>query len=445
MLRQFFTRTPFKLSIARQESEAARDGDKLDYLPFGVKTLKVLAEGDYRGKVRVSPQRHSAVDGETLAHEDGDGSPQFVVSWGGGHEEHYELDYPKKRIVHFLVRHVGDAVDDLPLTIVARPEDSDEPLDALTVELTYPTFRGERWLVGDLVKPGWQEASPGLLGASDIFLEGQYAPDYISRWWPGNRVTYDAYGPAPPRLRLHYRRQVTDHDDSGDLAVWAQSPGGDEVELATIQGSIPYPLYDMQQVVPELYRFGPQTWALRVWFFWLDKEISLQDLKGYGTRSEEEVEQAWQGVVPKAEGGLAEKGWAERHEIPDAERVDIVFNHDLQTLFAATDLHWREMWGRFEKPDEPLPIRIMNTKPAKLLTEWRELKKAAEGWGNILLSKVLPRNQMSPPHNPQLEVVRELAGAGKLAADPLALESHTPALYNVAMAVRFTSTDVTDG
>lgn len=445
MLKQLFTKTPFKLSIAREGNEVARKGDKLDYLPFGVKTLKIVAEGDYRGKVYVSPKRHSLVDGEMFAHEDGGGAPQFVVSWGGGHEDHYELDYPKKRIVHFLVHHVGDTLDDRPLTIVACPEDSDEPLAALTVKLTYPTFMGEPWPASDLVKPTWQEISPGLLGASDIVLEGQYAPDYISRWWPGNRVTYDAYGLAPPRLRLHYRRQVGGDDDSGDLTVWAQSPGGSEVKLATIQGRIPYPLYDMQQVVPELYRFGPQTWALRVWFFWLDKEISLQDLKGYGTRTEEEAGQAWKGVVAQAEGGLAQEGWAERHEIPDAERVDMVFSHALQPLFAATDLHWREMWGRFEEPDKPLIIQIMNTQPAKLLKDWKELKKVAEGWGKILLSKVLPHNQMNPPYNPQLEVVGELAGAGKLGADPFALESHTPTILNVRMAVRFTSTDVTDG
>jgi hypothetical protein len=443
LIKELFGKTPLSLSIVREGNEAAREENKLDYLPFGAKTLKVAVEGDYRGKLRLSPKRSSPVEGEKFAHEDEGVPPQFAVSWGGGHEV-YELDYPGKRVVHFLVHHIGDALDDRLLTIQARPEDSDEVIASLPVMLTYPTFTGERWPSEDLVKPIWQEVSPGLLGTSDIVLVGRYAPDYISRWWPGNRIIYDAYGSRPPLIRLRYRRLAD--GDGGDLSVHAAgSPGGKEVALATIQGRIPYPLYDMQQVLPELYRFGPQTWALRVWFFWLDKEISLDDLSRYGTRTSDEIQHAWQELTSKAEGGLADQSWQESHEIPDAERVDIVFSRDLQPLFAATDLHWREMWGRYEDPGQSLSVRIMNTRPAALAKDWQELGKVVDGWGKVLLSQVLPRNRMSPPYNPQVEVVRELAGQGKLRADPVAMESHTPALMNVAVQVRFTSTDVTDG
>lgn len=445
MFRQLFTKTPLTLSIARQGNEVEREGNKLDYLPFGVKTLKVVVEGDYKGELRLSPKRPSPVDGEKFAHEDEGTPPQFVVSWGGGYEDYYLLDYPKKRFVYFLVHHIGtsDTLGDRLLTIEARPEGSDEVIASLPVTLTYPTFQGIPWPVEDLVKPAWQEVNTGPSGASDILLTGRYTPDYISRWWPRNRITYETYGSPPPQLRLRYRRQV--EDDSGDLTVYAASLDGQEVKLATIQGRIPYPLYDMQQVVPELYRFGPQTWALRVWFFWLDKNISLADLNRYGTRTQDETQQAWQGIIAKTEGGLADKSWQDLHEIPDAERVDIVFSHDLQPLFAATDLHWREMWGRYEKPGEPIQVRIMNTRPAALLQDRQEAWKVAEGWGKILLTKVLPRNQMSPPYNPHSEVVQELAGRGKLAADPIAMESHAPAFLNVSMQVRFTSTDVTEG
>ncbi len=53
--------------------------------------------------------------GEKLAHED-EGcsyeSPQFVVSWGGGHEDHYELDCPSKHLD--LVQQIcRDALDHL--------------------------------------------------------------------------------------------------------------------------------------------------------------------------------------------------------------------------------------------------------------------------------------------------------------------------------------------
>jgi hypothetical protein len=444
VFKQLFGKSPLSLSIVPEGSEAAREDNKFDYLPFGVKTLKVAVAGDYRGKLHLSPARLSPVAGEKFAHEDGDGPPQFVVSWGGGHEDYYELDYPKRRMVHFLVHHVGQAFDDRPLTIQIRPEGSHDILAQLTVILTYPTIQDDPWPSEELVRPTWQEVTPGPAGESDIVLAGRYAPDYISRWWPRNWVIYDAYGAPPPLIRVRYRRLAT--GDSGDLAVYATgAPGGHEVLLATIQGRLPYPLYDMQQVVPELFRFGPQTWALRVWFFWLDKEISLEDLSRYGTRTAGEIQHAWQGLRSKAEGGLADQSWQEAHEIPDAERVDIVFDQKFQTLFAATDLHWREMWGRHEQPDTPVVVQIMNTRPAALAQDWQELYKVVDGWGKVILSQLLPRNRMSPPYNPQLEVVRELTGQGQLAADPLVMDSHTPAIMNVVAQVRFTSTDVTEG
>ena len=131
---------PFKLTIARESGEAERGGNELDYLPFGVKTLKVEVEGDRRGKLRLRPTRLSAVPGEKLAHEDEGEPPQFVVSWGGGHEDCYELDYPDRRLAHFLVHHVGDNVGDHLLTIEARDEAGWQT--SLSVTLTHPPTMG---------------------------------------------------------------------------------------------------------------------------------------------------------------------------------------------------------------------------------------------------------------------------------------------------------------
>jgi hypothetical protein len=430
-------RIPLSLSIAREPDEKQRVGNKLDYLPFGVKTLKVQVAGDYRGKLRLAPLRRSPVVGETFAHEDQSETPQFVVSWGGGQEGYYELKYPKKRIVHFLVRHIGDALDDRLLTIVATKEDGDQI--TLPVNLTCPTMKGKPCSMGTLIKPTWQEVIQGPNGESDIRLIGHVAPDYISRWWPHNRVKHVDDGERPPRLRVRYRRLAD--GDSGSLAVYAtDAPGGDEVLLARIQGCIPYPLYDMQQVVPELYRFDARTWALRIWFFWLYKVISYEDLSQYGTRSKEERQHSWQALRSEKEGGLAKRSWQEGLEIPDAERVDIVFSNDLEPLYAATDLHWREMWGRNKQPSTPIVVRIMNTRAAALAKDWRELRKALEGWGTVIVSL-----GQEGKYNPQPEVALDLAGKGKLAASPLATQSNTPAIMSIVTQPRFTSTDVRDG
>jgi hypothetical protein len=430
----------FELIVARESDEAERGGNELDYLPFGVKTLKVEVKGDYKGKLRLHPRRMSSVPGEKLAHEDGGEPPQFVVSCGGGHEDYYELDYPQKRLVHFLVHHVGEGVSDHLLTIEAADKTGQQA--SLPVVLTYPRTGGVPWPKDQLVKPEWHEVHGGLDGACNIELGGDYAPRYIPRWWPKNRIVY-SYDKKPPQVRLHYRRLVD--ENNGDLAVYVSRPGnGEEALLAEIRGSIGYPLYDVRQVVPELYRFGPQTWALRVWFFWLDKEISRQDLGRYWPRKDDELEKAWRGIAAKAEGGLAERGWHELHEIPDAERVDIVFSDGLQPLYAATDLHWRELWGKYEpqNPGDPVQVQIMNTQAKELAKNWQELWKVVDGWGKIILSR-LAKNK--PPYKPHLEVMAELEGKGLLAADAIKMESHSPTFFNIAVQRHLTSTDVTDG
>jgi hypothetical protein len=123
--------------------------------------------------------------------------------------------------------------------------------------------------------------------------------------------------------------------------------------------------------------------------------------------------------------------------------VDIVFDDDLQPLYAATDLHWREMWGQFEpkSPGDPVQVQVMNTRAQKLARNWQELGKVVQGWGQIILNR-FAKNE--PPYVPSLEVMAELRGEGLLAADPIGMESHTPALFNVKIQRHLTSTDVRD-
>jgi hypothetical protein len=431
---------PFELAIASDGGEARRKGSRLDYAPYGVKTLKVEVQGESAGKVRLHPRRLSSVPGEKLAHEDEGDPPQFAVSWGGGHEDHYELDYPQNRLVHFLVHHVGDSSEDNLLTIEAEDESGQQA--SLPVTLTFPRSGGAPWPSEQLVAADWCEVRRGLDGACDIKLLGTFTPRYNSRWWPQNRVVY-TYDKMPPRVRLHYRRLA--EGSNGDLTVYASQAGNEEETLlAQVSGSIGYPLYDMRQVVPELYRFGPQTWALRIWFFWLDKEISLQDLGRHWQREDDELERAWRGIASRTEGGLAERSWHELHEIPDAERVDIVFSDDMQPLYAATDLHWREMWGQHEPKSigDPVRVQVMNTRAQELAKNWQELGQVAQGWGQIILNRFAGNR---PPYVPYHEVMAELRGEGLLAADPIGMESHTPAFFNVRMQRHLTSTDVREG
>ena len=430
---------PFRVILVDEDDELPREGHKLDYLPFGVRTLKLKVEGDSQGKLRLRPARLSSVPGKAFGHEDEGVPPQFVVSWGGGYEDHCELDYPRKSVVHFLVHHVGDGTGDHLLTVEATDESGCKA--CLPVTLTYPRSGGLPWPVDQLSRPTWQEVSGGLGGACTVELRGALTPRYMSRWWPQNRIVY-TYDKQPPRLRLSYRRLVDQHH--GDLAVYASRPNdAQEISLAELRGSIGYPLYDMRQVLPQLFRFGPRTWLLRVWFFWLDLEISRQDLAAYWHREADELEQAWRGITSKKDGGVAEGNWRQLHEIPDAERVDIVFDDSLQPLYAATDLHWRELWGQYapQGGGEPVLVQVMNTRAKELATNWQELGKAVQGWSQIILNRFAKND---PPYSPHQEVMAELRGEGVLAADPIGMESHTPLFFNVRIQRHLTSTDVRD-
>jgi hypothetical protein len=429
----------FRLMLVHEGDERPREDGALDYLPFGVRTVKLAVEGECRGKVRLRPVRLSSVPGETFGHEDEGDPPQFVVSWGGGYEDHCELDYPRKRVVHFLLHHVGEGTGDHRLTVEAGDESGSRA--HLPLNLTYPRSGGVPWPAEQLVRPVWHEVSPGLSGACTIELQGDLAPRYLSRWWPHNRVVY-AYDKPPPRLRLAYRRLVD--AAHGDLTVYASRSGdAPEVRLAELRGSIGYPLYDLRQVLPQLFRFGPHTWVLRVWFFWLDLDISRQDLARYWPRDAVELEQAWRGITAKKDGGTAEANWRQRHEIPDAERVDIVFDDNLQPLYAATDMHWREMWGQVapRAGGDPVRVQVMNTRAKEMAANWRELGKAVDGWSQIILSRFAHNH---PPYAPHGEVMAELRGEGVLGADPIGMESHSPAFFNVKIQRHLTSTDVRD-
>ena len=48
---------PFDLAIVDESGQAGREGNRLDYLPFGVKTVKVQVTGAYAGKLRLHPRR----------------------------------------------------------------------------------------------------------------------------------------------------------------------------------------------------------------------------------------------------------------------------------------------------------------------------------------------------------------------------------------------------
>jgi hypothetical protein len=485
-----------KLAIAKEGDELKWKSDRIDYLPFGVKTLKVEVSGDYNGPLYLVPERRSSDRDEQFGYEDreqsdysGEGTPQFIVSWGGGQEGSWKGDYPQNKLAHFLLHHKLDSkLGDYTLTIQAfdakppsselsQPDDitviiqshaalsqpHDNPpssknlLAELQVTLTCPRDGDDLYPTEYLGRPEWKLAKSGLDGCSDIYLHGRYTPRYVSRWWPHNRVVY--YTEQSPLVQLHFQRQV--EDSRGAIAIYVTPVSGEnKVLLAEIQGQLEYPLYDMRQVSAELYYFGSKTWALRVWFFWLDLKLSREDLGRYGNLSPKELEVALSGV-----NGEALRPRREAHEIPDAERIDIVFDEHARPLYAATDLHYREMWGEFGS--QPKIAKILNTVFAA--AQPRGLKSsdgghieamilntaipdlpspcdAKSGLEELLVIAKAMHNNMDRPFKPHEEVLRNLNKQTLLLSRPFVqTQSHCPAFQNVIMQSRLTSTDVREG
>jgi hypothetical protein len=433
-----------KLAIAKEDDDTKWTSDRIDYLPFGVKTLKVVLSGDYAGPVYLAPKRRSTVPGEQFAYED-EGTPQFVISWGGGKEDYCEVDYPQNRFAYFLVHHqLNSNPGNYVLTIQARDAKTPDAklLDELQVTLTYPRTEVEPYPLKDLIRPEWIVERKGLSGSSNILLGGSYAPEYIPRWWPHNRVNYSSE--EPPSVRVHFQRQK--ESSQGALEIFTTPVKSvNEVLLAEIQGRLDYPLYDMRQVLPELYHFGPHAWVLRLWYFWLDLDLSREDLSRYGCLAAADVEVAWKGVNPQGTEVILQRAWRNAHEVPDAERIDILFDDQARPLYAATDLHWREMWGDVCSHGEPIKAKILNTVVLDTDKHWpQDAKQVFEEWW-LAITGMLANNHREPPYKPYKEVRCVLEGKVPLAANVLMNQTHTPAFLNVNLQTRFTSSDVREG
>jgi hypothetical protein len=173
-------------------------------------------------------------------------------------------------------------------------------------------------------------------------------------------------------------------------------------------------ILDLGDISYELFHFDQWHVALRIWFFWLDKNVGKSFFVG-------------------------------RHEVPDAERFDLLIRRqDGATTLACPDLHWRETWGRVVR-GEPLLATL------GLSTETK-IKLAKEGLGKVW--QVWQRKEESDhkrPYNP-LPYIERMAttlgeeGVGEVRAK--GTEAHLPALQNVETTdepgrpPRMTSSDV---
>jgi hypothetical protein len=166
-------------------------------------------------------------------------------------------------------------------------------------------------------------------------------------------------------------------------------------------------------------------WALRLWFFWLDKGVARR---------------------PQTQGKTVEERriierWSLEQEIPDAERVDLVFDKDFNLVYLCTDLHWHEMWAPYENQGQVLQVSIAAAKKleviirgaagVKIIAQSEAQKRLPDPDRQVIPSDIVLQRLRNPHQAPQEE--------GSIT------HKHTPYFHEVEFDAELTSSDVLKG
>jgi hypothetical protein len=381
-------------SVVFNLEEKAQDGGEWDYRPGGTRTIKLeiktaVDQKPLRLRWRDAKRQDDLVCAFVGPHDD------FVISWGGGHEPDppvrtqdrwgaFEEVVPvlakdEPNFTYFNITHVsaGDLPASVPLVLEAYPDGGGDAVSALSIRLVKPAAlpaqvmqiaaaeTGQRWLV----------------------TAGDSLPEYECRWWSSRTVTYAAVS-APPLTIVREKNEL--------LVQW------EGTIVARILDQTKPPVLDRANDVKfDLFHFdalGVDYVALRIWFFWLDKNVKSFAIGGVG-----------------------------RHEIPDAERFDLLLRPgDGLVTLACTDLHWREMWGQTTQP----PLQ------ATVGLNWKQKTDLGEEKLGELFHKAGKDGRRD--YNP-LEYIQflahDLAGTAETTVRAKGSAAHVPSLSNVQQVV----------
>lgn len=397
-----------ELSFAVQEGKHA--AASAVYLPYGTRTLRfaVTNATERPLKLWLRPKRTPSTYPDTLIHGYCDEDDDFWVHWAGGMEigaavrtreksplqdrslkvwevKPMEVEPGDTHPVFLNVTHRGGSLGRRTLTLRAITERGslESPLDStLAVRLELPQAVGGE-AVDDPVRGVWSDDGTHLV------FKGSQLPDYVSRWWQEEPIIYRPAGEVPDQLGL----QLVD----GRLTLTLDTGAG-PVTLANVTDNdwrADQQLDLLRPIIPECFHFCDQRYyVVRLWFFWLDKSI------GTG------------------------------HEVPDAERVDILFDRYLDpepVPALGTDFHYQETWGRLRAGHRSGDVRLgvaLNSLSSLAATQ---------------LSHFLWKSRTA---NPARVVAEQLCGVVSWQTGP---QAHVPLLANVNWLRHITSGDVREG
>lgn len=396
--------------------ELASPAQSALYLPHGTRTLRlsVTNHTDQPRKLWLQPVRTPGDYPTHLIHGHGDEDDDLWIHWAGGDEIGAcvktrekspledrslkfwevipeEVEAGETRPVFVNVSHHAGDVRPRSLTLRAVTEEEGQvralEKSALKIHLEVPSVAGTP--VQDPVCGVWDETG------AHLHFEGSQLPDYVSRWWPPPAFEYRAAGELPGRLGLHLK------DNMLTFTLDANSDGTGGVTLAQVKDhdwEAGQDVARMRPTIPELFRFcddprrGRSYYVARLWFLWFDKRLG------------------------------------KRHEVPDAERIEIVFDPERGSVpYMGTDFHYKETWG-------PLRSREKMGKA--------ELGLGPSDLDDLAVQALVGFLSSTKTANPAQRVAQGLCGFG---TRQRGVQAHVPLLTNVNVLDRTTSGDVRDG
>jgi len=380
---------------------------KMQYRPWGTRTIKLnLSTEIDLPRLSILPQNRLQEDIDLgIFHAYADNHRSLTLTWGGGHERGpnvkskdvlsaFESSAPLKAnessYTYFQLTHTGNQLpNQATVTFNFHPEGTEDGnpnnivLKKSPIQLVLPTHLPTAEQITRII--------PEAQVNSWTVYPGQYLPAYDSRWWPAQDIIYLPCDPPPIEVsivggRLYIRWNHGD-EPIAILEDYTDPP------VMLLGGSIAF----------DLFMFDECSYALRVWFMWVDKFIG-------------------------------EDRFVHRHEIPDVERFDLIIRRkDGRVILACTDLHWHEVWARV-LPGKTLHATLgmprdiaLNLAKEKLREVWNEIWAIPARLGRKGIDHIV-----ESINNPVEPYIRRLASReATVTLKATGMEAHLPTLHNV--------------
>jgi len=299
--------------------------NELEYLPWGTRSIKLLVViDDVDEDLYIRPELVMQ-NGRIAGYLGSPEQPELEISWGGGSELGFEIKRSTKRQhVFFSVTHLDSQLKDkyrLAILVVTK--------SGVVTGKQVIILRRPANLPDNLLQPMWESNASGVhtLSLKPYRAEGSVSvPFYVSRWWPTAQVRYARISDAIaiPKVVIKCQRRLSPATSRSKAEVFV----GEDSAFVTVNGDLEFPLVDRHQVRCDLFTFA-DGWALRIWFLWLDKTFPVEYT---------------QSLADEEKSALVR--WGAAQEVPDAERIDLIFGVQGNLRYVCTDMHWREMWGQ---------------------------------------------------------------------------------------------------